>query len=100
MKLAVMDPANRNDELVAHSVAKRTRLGEREVMRIRWCAAAHKTGLPQHETSVVLIAQPDSFAQSADHPAARSLFGHGESFVAGVRLLLTGTDEVVSWACI
>ena len=62
MKLAVMDPANRNDELVAHSVAKRTRLGEREVMRIRWCAAAHKTGLPQHKFPVVLIAQPDGFA--------------------------------------
>jgi hypothetical protein len=27
----VMDPANRNGELVAHSVSKRTRLGKREV---------------------------------------------------------------------
>src|SRR5262249_60721903 len=35
MKLAVVDPANRHDELVAHSVSKRTRLGKREVMRIR-----------------------------------------------------------------
>jgi len=54
MKLAVMDPANRDGKLVAHSVSKRTRLGKREVMRIRWHAAAHKTGLPQHEPPVVL----------------------------------------------
>jgi hypothetical protein len=76
MKLAVMNPANRHGELVAHSVSQRTRLGKREVMRIRRHAAAHKTGLPQHEPPVALIAQPDGFAQRMDHPAARSLFGH------------------------
>jgi hypothetical protein len=40
MKLAVMDAANRDDELVAHPASKPTRLGKREVMRIRWHAAA------------------------------------------------------------
>src|SRR5262245_11342695 len=75
MKLAVMDPANRDGELVAHSVSKRTRLGKREVMRIRRHAATHKTRLPQYEFPVVLIAQADRFAQSADHPTARSLLG-------------------------
>jgi len=62
MKLAMMDPANRDGEFVAHSIPKPTRLGKREVMRIRRYAAAHKTGLPQHKFPVVLIAQPDGFA--------------------------------------
>jgi hypothetical protein len=60
MKLAVMDAANRDGELVAHSVSKPTRLGTREVMRIRRHAAAHKTRLPQYELPVLLIAQPDA----------------------------------------
>ena len=54
MKLAVMDPANRDGELVAHSVSKRTRLGKREVMRIRRHAATHKTRLPQYELPMIL----------------------------------------------
>src|SRR5262245_27609291 len=75
MQVAVMDPANRDGELVAHPVSKRTRLGKREVMRIRRYAAAHNTRLPQDELPVLLIAQADRFAQSTDRPAARSLFG-------------------------
>ena len=88
MKLAVMDPANRDGELVAYSVSQRTRLGKREVMRIRWHAAAHKTRLPHHELPVLLIAQPDGFAQRTDHPAARSLLGAGGTFwlVSSARL--------------
>src|SRR5499427_7653233 len=68
MKFAVMDPANRDGEIVAHSVSKCTRLGKREVMGIRRYAAAHKTRLPQDELSVLLIAQADRFAQSTDLP--------------------------------
>ena len=86
MKFAVMDPANRDGELVAHSVSKRTRLGKREVMRIRRRAAAHKTSLQLHELPVVLVAQTDRFTQSMDHPAARSFAGHHRSFLAGVRV--------------
>jgi len=56
MKLAVMDPANRNSKLVAYSASKPTRLGKREVMRIGWDAAAHKAGLPEHEPAVVSFA--------------------------------------------
>jgi hypothetical protein len=70
MKLAVMDPANRNSKLVAHSVSKPTRLGKREVMRIGWDAAAHKAGLPEHEPAVLLIAQSNRFAQSTHCAAA------------------------------
>src|SRR5262249_43782097 len=40
MKLAVMDPANRHGQLVAHFASKRARLGKREVMRIRRRAGA------------------------------------------------------------
>ena len=95
MKLAVMDPANRDGELVAHSVSKRTRLGKREVMRIRRHAATHKTRLPQYELPVVLIAKTDRFAQSADHAAARSLLGRRRSFLAGVRLRWNSRHEVL-----
>jgi len=56
MKLAVMDPADWDRELVAHAASKRAGLCKREVMRIRRHAAAHKAWLPQHEFPVVLIA--------------------------------------------
>ena len=95
MKLAMMDPANRDGELVAHSVSKRTRLGKREVMRIRRHAATHKTRLPQYELPVVLIAQADGFAQSTDHPDARSFFAPRQSFLAGVRVCSGSEYEVL-----
>src|SRR5215467_4528519 len=93
MKLAVMDPANRDSELVAHSVSKRTRLGKREVMRIRRQAAAHKTRLPQYELPVVLIAQAGRFAQSVRYPTTRSLLDTHRSSLAGVRLRSAGGYE-------
>jgi hypothetical protein len=70
MQLAVMEPANRDDELVAHAASECTRLCKREVMRIRGHAAAHKAWLPQHEFPVVLIAEANSLAQSTDGAAA------------------------------
>ena len=56
MKLAVMDPADWDRELVAHAASKRARLCKCEVMRIRRHAAAHKAWLPEHESAVILIA--------------------------------------------
>ena len=61
-----MDPANRNGELVAHAASECARLCEGEVMRIRRHAAAHKAGLPHNELPVVLIAQTNRLAQTAD----------------------------------
>ena len=55
MKLAVMEAADRDGELVTHAASECTRLCKREVMRIRWHPAAHKAGLPQDELAVVLI---------------------------------------------
>jgi len=65
MKLAVVGPANRNDEFVAYPSSQCARLCEGEVMRIRWYAAAHKAGLSHNERPVVLIAQANRFAQTA-----------------------------------
>jgi hypothetical protein len=62
MKLAVVDPTNRDDELITHPVSECTRLHEREVMRVRRRPAAHKAGLPGHELSVLLIAKANRFA--------------------------------------
>ena len=55
MKLAVMDPADWDGELVAHSTSHCTRLGKGQVVRIRWYAAAHEARLPKNELPVVLI---------------------------------------------
>jgi hypothetical protein len=66
MELAVVGPANRDDEFVAYPSSECARLGKGEVMRIRRHAAAHKAGLPQHEFPMVLIAQANRLAQTAD----------------------------------
>ena len=71
----MVDPANRDRELVAHSASECTRLSKGEVMRIRRHAAAHQARLPQHESPVILIAQANRFAQSTDCIAARLLLG-------------------------
>ena len=66
MQLAVMEPADWDDELVAHSASEGPRLGKREVMRVRRHTAADEAGLPQHESAVVLIAQANRFAEGLD----------------------------------
>ena len=55
MQLAVVDPADRDDELVAHAASEGPRLREGEVMRVGRYAAAHEASLSQHVSSVVLI---------------------------------------------
>jgi hypothetical protein len=81
MKLAVMEAANRDGELVAHAASEGTRLGKGEVMRIRWHPAAHKACLPQYEFSVVLIAQANRLAQSTDCTSAWPLPGDSRSLL-------------------
>ena len=66
MQLTVMHPADRDDEFVAYPTSECARLCEGEVMRVRWYAAAYEACLPQHESSVVLIAQANRFAQRLD----------------------------------
>ena len=55
MQLAVVDPADWDDELVTHAASEGARLREGEVMRIGRYPAAHQARLPQHEFPVVLI---------------------------------------------
>ena len=66
MKLAVVDPADRDDELVAYPTSECAGLGEGKVMRVRRHATAHEASLPPHKSSVVLITQANRFAQSLD----------------------------------
>jgi hypothetical protein len=66
MQLSMMDSANRDDELVAHTAPECTRLCKGEMMQIRWHAAAHQARLSQHESPVILIAQANRFPQSTD----------------------------------
>ena len=66
MELAVVGPANRDDEFVAYPSSECAGLCEGEVMRIRWHPPAHKTGLSQHKLPMVLIAQANRFTQGVD----------------------------------
>ena len=78
-----MDPADRDNELIAHSASERAGLGKGQVMRIRWDAAAHKARLPQYEFPMFLIAEANRLTQSMDHVPAGLLLGPPRSFVAG-----------------
>jgi len=55
MQLAVVDPADRDDEFVAYPTSECAGLREGEVMGVRGHAAADEAGLSQHVSSVVLI---------------------------------------------
>jgi hypothetical protein len=56
MKRAMMNTANRNCKLVAHSASKCTGLGKGEVVRIRWRPPAHKARLSGDKPAMFLIA--------------------------------------------
>src|SRR6266478_5244485 len=96
MQLSMVDSANRNDELVAHTAPECTRLCKGEMMRIRGHAAAHEARLSQHESPVILIAQANRFSQSADGIAARLLLaGPHRCFLAGTRVRRAGHSGLV-----
>jgi hypothetical protein len=82
MQLAVVDPADRDRELVAHAASEGTGLCKGEVMRIRRHAAAHKARLPQNKLPVIFIAQANRFPQSMDRAAPRAVLGSLGSFLA------------------
>jgi len=87
----MVDSADRDDELVAHTAPECTRLCKGEMMRIRRHAAAHEARLSQHEFPVILIAQANRFSQSTDCIAARLLFGdRHRCFLAGSRVRRAG----------
>src|SRR5262249_29588274 len=83
-------------ELVTYSASESAGLCKRQVMRIGGHSAAHETWLPQHEFSVVLIAQPNRLAQGMNHigvglsVAAGLFLGPPRNFVAGVEGRPTG----------
>src|SRR5271165_280460 len=91
MQLAVVDPADRDDELVAYPSPKCAGLCEREVMRVGGHPAAHEARLAQHESPVILIAPANRFSQSTDCIAARlPLAGPHRCFLAGPRVRRAG----------
>jgi hypothetical protein len=66
MQLAVVNPADRDDELVAHPASEGAGLCEGEVMRVGRHTAAHEASLSQHESPMVLIPQANRFSQGLD----------------------------------
>jgi hypothetical protein len=66
MQFAVMDPADRNGELVTHTASECAGLGKGEVMRIRWHATAHETGLSEHVLQMIFVPQTDRLTHVPD----------------------------------
>src|SRR3984893_3478817 len=96
MQLSMVDSANRDDELVAHTAPECARLCKGEMMRIRGHAAAHEARLSQHESPVILIAQANRFSQSTDCIAARLLLaGPHRCFLAATRIRRGGHPGLV-----
>ena len=62
----MVNPADRDDELVAHPASEGAGLCEGEVMRVGRHATAQKASLSQHESPMVLIPQANRFAKSTD----------------------------------
>src|SRR6476646_2573389 len=92
----MVDSADGDDELVAHTAPECTRLCKGELMRIRRHAAAHEARLSQHESSVILIAQPNRVSQSTDCIAARVLLGGPHRCIlAGSRVRRAGHPGVL-----
>ena len=63
MQLAVMTPAERNGELIAHLEANGSGLGKAQVMRVCGLAATDESGLCGHELQMRLVAQPFGLAK-------------------------------------
>ena len=82
VQLAVMHPADRDDELVTRSGSECARLCEREVMRVRWHGAAYEACLSQHESSVVFVAQANRFTQGLDRRARSMLPDFGGTLLS------------------
>src|SRR5438105_12132752 len=92
----MMDSADRDDELVAHTAPECTRLCKGEMMRIRGHAAAHEARLSHHESPVILIAQANRFSQSTDCIAARLLLnGPHRCVLSGTRARRAGNRGLV-----
>jgi hypothetical protein len=96
MQLAMMEPADRDGELVAHASSECTRLRKREVMGIRWDAAAYEARLPQHESSVVLIAQANRLAQRTDCFAVRLVLGPCRCLLPATCIHLPTNDQYMN----
>jgi hypothetical protein len=95
VKLAMVDPADRDDELVAHSASECARLCEGEVMRIRGHAAAHEACLSQHESAVVFVAQSNRFAQRTDYFAVGLVLGPRRCLLPAKRIQFAGCQCLV-----
>ena len=66
MELAVMAPADRDDEFIADPTAERAGLCEGEVMRVRGHAAAHQACLTPYESTMIPIPQTNQLTQRMD----------------------------------
>ena len=57
VQLTVMDPAQRDSELIADFAAERARLSKTQMMRVRWRAPAYQARLAGYVSAMVLVAQ-------------------------------------------
>ena len=65
MNLAVMDPAQRNGEFVAHLSADGARLGEADVMRLARLASADRARLLGDKSKMLFVPKAPELAVAA-----------------------------------
>ena len=63
MKLAMVQAAEGNGELIAHAATECGGLRESHVVGIRWSSATHEARLQRHELKVIPVAVPARFGQ-------------------------------------
>ena len=84
MHLTVVDPAQRDDELVAGLLTECARLSEPEVVRIGGMSTTHETRLQYHEPEMLFVAIPTRLGKSknafVDGPRPRGTFGRSDFF--------------------
>ena len=71
MQFAVMEPADWNRIFVADLSAKRTRLGEANMVRFAWRPAADDAGLRRHIFAMLFVAQTNGLTSDCDSASTR-----------------------------
>ena len=79
----MMDPTDRNGELVADLASQGPRLGEAQMVGVGGRSTAYQARLPRHVLAMVLVAQPDGLGRN---PAAGGAGPVGKAPSVGGRL--------------
>ena len=79
VQLTVMDPAQRDSELIADFAAERARLSKTQMMRVRWRAPAYQARLAGYVSAMVLVAEANGLDRDSA-TAGLGFFGTNRGF--------------------